>query len=101
MNVRIVTHVSYEGGIEGLQEIVSDFAQALCDRGYYNDIEAESAMKSLILVRENTEIADGEGLEEFWAEQRDGAVLVAIPALSRDYDVPSETIYEKEEEEVG
>lgn len=91
MNIRIVTHIRYEGGVEGIQEIVSDFAQALCDRGFHNDIEAESAMNSLILVRENTEIKDGEGLEEFWAGQRDGAFLVAIPAIS----------HEKEEETVA
>jgi len=80
LNVRITTHLSYEGDLKGLEEIVGDFCDALVKRGYSNDIEDESSnMKSFVIVKENVELSEISG-DEFWHNEIDGAVFTAVPA---------------------
>lgn len=82
MNIRIVTHINYEGDLAGIQEIVSDFAEALVARGYDNEVlSGNSPVKSIIIVKENRELSDGVvTLEEFWANEIADQVLSALPA---------------------
>lgn len=82
MNIRITTHINYEGDLAGIQEIVSDFCEALVARGYGNELESEkSVVTSMIIVKENKELADGSvTLEEFWATEIADQVLSALPA---------------------
>jgi hypothetical protein len=82
MNLRIVTHINYEGDLAGIQEIVSDFADALVARGYDNEVfSGDSPVKSIIIVKENKELSDGSvTLEEFWAQEIANQVLSALPA---------------------
>lgn len=82
MNIRITTHINYEGDLAGIQEIVSDFAECLVARGYENDIlSGDTPVRSIIIVKENKELSDGSvTLEEFWAQEIAGQVLSALPA---------------------
>lgn len=82
MNLRIVTHINYEGDLVGIQEIVADFCEVLVARGFANEILAgDSAIKSIVIVKENKELADGSvSLEEFWANEIADQVLSALPA---------------------
>lgn len=99
MNIRIVTHINYEGDLEGIQEIVSDFAECLVARGFDNDVlSGNSPVKSIIIVKENKALSDGSvTLEEFWAEEIAGQVLSALPAK----DDPPEELENEWENEGG
>ena len=81
MNIRIVTHIIYEGDLAGIQEIVSDFAEALCARGFDNEVLGDkSPVKSIIIVKENKELSDGAvTLEEFWQTEIADQILSALP----------------------
>jgi hypothetical protein len=82
MNIRIVTHINYEGDLAGIQEIVSDFCEVLVARGFDNEVMSGNApVKSIVIVKENKELSDGSvTLEEFWAEEIANQVLSALPA---------------------
>jgi hypothetical protein len=86
MNIRIVTHINYEGDLAGIQEIVADFCEALVSRGFANDLTGQgSPVNSIVIVKENRELADGTvTLDEFWAEEIADQVLSALPAESAD-----------------
>ena len=91
MNIRIVTHINYEGDLAGIQEIVSDFAEALVARGFDNDVLGGSGapVKSIIIVKENKELSDGTvTLEEFWAMEIADQVLSALPAKDPEDETP-------------
>ena len=79
MNLRVVTFLSYEGDQEEIKELVADFAESLIKRGFSNDVEDTSAqLKSLIVVKENTEVLEVEP-EIFFNDQLSGGLLVVIP----------------------
>jgi hypothetical protein len=86
MNLRIVTHINYEGDLAGIQEIVSDFCEVLVARGFDNEIlTGASPVKSIVIVKENKELADGSvTLEEFWATEIADQVLSALPAKDNE-----------------
>lgn len=88
MNIRIVTHINYEGDLAGIQEIVADFCEALVARGYGNSLESEkSTVNSIIIAKENKELSEGAvTLEEFWAEEMQDQILSALPAEDVEND---------------
>lgn len=86
MNIRIVTHINYEGDLAGIQEIVSDFAEALVARGFDNEVLGDkSPVKSIIIVKENKELSDGKcTLEEFWQYEIADQILSALPTKGEE-----------------
>jgi hypothetical protein len=78
MNLRIVSFLSSDSE-EEVKELVADFAESLLKRGFANDVEdTSSALKSLIIVRENEEVLNG-APEEFFQEELSKALMTVIP----------------------
>lgn len=78
MNLRIVSFLSSDSESD-VKELVADFAEALLARGYANDVEdTSSALKSLIVVKENKEVLNGTP-EEFFEEELSSALMTVIP----------------------
>jgi hypothetical protein len=88
VNIRIVSHINYEGDLVGLQDIVADFCEVLVNRGFSNDVlEGDAVVKSIIIVKENKELSEGAvTLEEFWAEEIADQIFSALPAVDPEGD---------------
>ena len=78
MNLRIVTFLAEDSEAE-VKELVADFCEALIARGYSNDVEdTSSSLKSIVVVKDNSEIYDSSP-EEFFREQLSNPLLTVIP----------------------
>jgi hypothetical protein len=90
MNIHISAYVAMdEGAEEVLRELVADFADSLCARGFGNDPsenpEAHAGVDSMIAVKQYPDyLQDPEG---FLREQLDGAFLVVLPTNKGEEDV--------------
>jgi hypothetical protein len=82
MNLRIVTFLNYEGELQPLKDLVSDFSQSLLKRGFENDLNTDddTVLKSLILVKENREMVEM-GANEYLASEMENAFLKVVPVL--------------------
>lgn len=78
MNIRIVTFLSSEDETE-IKDLVADVCESLIAKGFANEIENTSEpLKSLIVVKENTEIFETTP-EVFFSQELLGALMTVIP----------------------